>query len=333
MKTILHTFGAAQSLELIRRLNFSHIIVPATLARPAQDVDTVALHAGAGLMTIFDLSGYRQTIGGKPTIDLFVAWAATVRYAAGFAGVWLSDVTEFPDGITNLQDELATIKASGVEIYASVPLNGVTAATGMLASVGVAAYPIYRQWAGDASSASVISLDSDTLWDRFMTYAAPSPMKRVLMLQAFFDRNWPAVAQNSLPTYAQLKAIYDEVFMFDPDLDGICFFGLSAAPGTQRRYLGLAQEPAMVDAVGMLTSTVLGRAYISPAHQMVRTNETRLLTCSLASVTWAIVRSPIGCSITPGGVFVAGNAQGEAVVCVTKDGHYAEATVMVYEEP
>lgn len=332
MEAILHTFGASRMWALIASMHFSHAITPATLARPNQDIGQIAEAKAAGMTGLmFDLSAYSHTLSSTAMMNTLRDWLPAVSATAGFTGVWMSDLDTLDAAA---QDVLALCRTHGVWTAASFTAFASNLAE-HCAYLHAAAKPFYKYWGGDGSVEATVEQDGATItsaWAAFKA-AVPAGVERWPMLQGFYDRRWGTTSINQPPSLANLNAVWSALTNVEQNDEPYVVMGLSAFPGTQRRFLALGQEPSYADAVGLFNGARRGRVFISPSYSLVRRGEAREMACSVSGVVWRLVSAPAGCDMSLNGVFRAGDVDGEAVVSASKSGYYDEARVIIYKEP
>lgn len=332
MIAILHTFGVGAWVEEAQRLNFTHLVTPMNVARPERDQQVAADVASMGMSVLFDVAPLRAVWKSNAGLKQFEAWASAIKQQPGVAGLWIADVNAESDGAP--LDLMARARSVPLPVFVSSTGRNVDALAESLTYAAWAAYPMYRQWCGDGQQAETPTAafgDVATAWGAFKTVAA-SPVKRLVMMQGFYDGAWASQVTNAPPTYASLKAVYDAVVAADSDLAGVVVFGLSAAPGMQTRYRGIAQERSLYDAVGLFNAAVRGKLFVAPSRRMVRVRDTVQLEASKSDAVWAVQRAPAGCSVGLHGAFTAGESTGEALVWATRSGEVAETRLIIYRE-
>jgi len=332
VEAILHTFGAAGMFPLVSSIGFNIAIVPATLTRPSQDIGQIAEAKAAGLSgLLFDLSVYSHTLSSTAMLATLQDWIPPLKATPGFIGVWMSDLDTLGVGA---QDVLKVCVDNNVWTAASFTAfaDNVSAQCQYLRA---AAKPFYKYWGGDGAAEATVEQDGATIttqWTAFKA-AVPAGVERWPMLQGFYDRKWGTTSINKPPSLANLNTVWSALTNVAQNDEPYVVMGLSAFPGTQRRFLALGQEPSYADAAGLFNGARRGRVFISPSYSLVRRGETREMTCSVSDAAWAIVSAPQGCEMTAAGTFRAGNIDGEAVVSASKSGYYDEARIIIYKEP
>lgn len=332
MDAIAHTFGARGMYPLLAGCGFSVAIAPATLSRPNQDIGQIAEAKAAGMTgLLMDLSTYSHTLSSTAMLSTLRDWLPAMKSTAGFIGVWMSDLDLLSQ---DAQSVLSVCRENGVWTAASFTAYAENL-TALCENLNAAAKPFYKYWGGDGPAEATVEQDGKTITSMWAAFgsALPANVERWPILQGFYDRKWGTASVNQPPSLTNLNTVWTALTNVGQNDESYVVFGLSAFPGTQRRYLAFGQEPSYADAVGLFNGARRGRVYISPSYSLVRRGETRTLTCSVSGVEWALVSAPMGCEISQAGVFRAGNEDGEVVVSASKSGYYDEARLIVFKEP